>query len=127
VLLTPRDIPGVSAQGVHRRLAAAGDRLETLRIRHILTGAETLLRGVALFTYATPRRPRAWDASALEVRGVTVLRVGDAVAPRLMMSAVRDGQWAGETVQESCNSPAVSGVLTSSCSHGRNGVADGSA
>jgi 2,4-dienoyl-CoA reductase-like NADH-dependent reductase (Old Yellow Enzyme family) len=116
LLLTPRDgiardVPAIYAQGVHRRLARAGDRFTllihrepvaledgALRIRHILTGAETVVPGVALFTYSTPRRPRNGLEAALAERGVTVLRAGDAVAPRLMLSAVRDGQFAGETV-----------------------------
>jgi hypothetical protein len=116
LLLTPRDaiardVPAIYAQGVHRRLAAAGGRCEilihrepvamrgtTLRLRHTLTGAERELPDVALFTWATPRRPRAGLADALAARGVTVLRAGDAVAPRLMLSAVRDGQAASEAL-----------------------------
>ncbi|NKC31206.1 NADH:flavin oxidoreductase [Falsiroseomonas selenitidurans] len=116
LLLTPRDgiardVPGLYAQGVHRRLAAAGDRFEmlihrepvafaggVLRFRHLLTGAETAVPGVALFTWSTPRRPDLALAPALQAAGLPVLRIGDAQAPRLMISAVRDGQWAGEAV-----------------------------
>ncbi|WP_431282379.1 hypothetical protein ACQW02_23710 [Humitalea sp. 24SJ18S-53] len=116
LLLTPRDaiardVPAIYAQGVHRRLAAAGNRFEllihrepvsmtngALRIRHILTGVETVVPGVSLLTYATPRRPRPDLDAPLAELDVPVLRIGDAVAPRLMISAIRDGQWAGETV-----------------------------
>ncbi|MBU8541182.1 oxidoreductase [Falsiroseomonas tokyonensis] len=117
LLLTPRDaiardVPALYAQGVHRRLAAFGARVEVLihrepaglegdvlRIRHLLTGAETTREGVALLAYATPRRPGAEALeAALQAAGLPVLRAGDAVAPRLMMSAVRDGQWVGEAV-----------------------------
>jgi 2,4-dienoyl-CoA reductase-like NADH-dependent reductase (Old Yellow Enzyme family) len=117
LLLTPRDaiardVPAIYAQGVHRRLAAAGERCDIrihyepvaqigdrLRIRHVLTGMETELRDVAFFAYATPRRPREDGLeAALAARGIPVRRVGDAVAPRLMLSAVRDGQMAGEAV-----------------------------
>ncbi|WP_439596265.1 FAD-dependent oxidoreductase [Falsiroseomonas sp.] len=117
LLLTPRDaiardVPALYAQGVHRRLAAHGERVEvlihrepagledgSLRIRHLLTGAETMRPGVALLTHATPRRPGAEALeAALRAQGLPVLRAGDAVAPRLMMSAVRDGQWVGEAV-----------------------------
>ncbi|MEO3471978.1 NADH:flavin oxidoreductase [Roseomonas sp. CAU 1739] len=114
VLLTPRDaiardVPAIYAQGVHRRLAAMGDRLEVLihrepvamdgtalRIRHVLTRAETVLSDVSLFTYATPRRPSDELGGVLAEHGIATLRVGDAVAPRLMLSAVRDGQRAGQ-------------------------------
>jgi 2,4-dienoyl-CoA reductase-like NADH-dependent reductase (Old Yellow Enzyme family) len=116
LLLTPRDaiardVPAIYAQGVHRRLAAAGDRIEqlihrepvaiqggALRIRHILTGVETVIPDVALFAYSTPRRPRELLEAAFVGLGVPVLRAGDAIAPRLMLSAVRDGQRVGEAV-----------------------------
>jgi 2,4-dienoyl-CoA reductase-like NADH-dependent reductase (Old Yellow Enzyme family) len=116
VLLTPRDgiardVPAIYAQGVHRRLAAAGDRFSllihrepvameggALTIRHMLTGAETVLGGVSLFAYATPRRPDEALAAALTASGLKVMRIGDALAPRLMLSAMRDGQWVGEAV-----------------------------
>jgi hypothetical protein len=116
VLLTPRDaiardVPAIYAQGVHRRLAAAGDRLQVLihhepvamdgtmlRIRHMLTRVETVLAEVSLFTYATPRRPRDVLETVLAGHGIATLRVGDAVAPRLMLSAVRDGQRVGEVL-----------------------------
>jgi hypothetical protein len=68
----------------------------TLRIRHLLTGTEARVQGVTLLTHATPRRPREGLEADLMARGVKVMRAGDAVAPRLMMSAVRDGQRAGE-------------------------------
>ncbi|NKE47996.1 oxidoreductase [Roseomonas frigidaquae] len=116
LLLTPRDaiardVPALYAQGVHRRLAAQGDRVEilihrepaaldrdVLRIRHLLSGAERTVPGVALLTYATPRRPEEGLEAALVAQGIAVLRAGDAVAPRLMMSAVQDGQRVGEAV-----------------------------
>ncbi|MGK7870279.1 NAD(P)-binding protein [Falsiroseomonas sp. E2-1-a20] len=116
LLLTPRDaiardVPAIYAQGVHRRLAAFGDRVEilihrepvaleggTLRVRHLLTGTEARVRDVTLLTHSTPRRPRDGLEADLVARGVKVTRAGDAVAPRLMMSAVRDGQRAGEEV-----------------------------
>lgn len=116
VLLTPRDaiardVPAIYAQGVHRRLAAMGDRIEVLihrepvaldgtalRLRHVLTQSEAVVAGVSLFTYATPRRPREALEAGLVGQGIATLRVGDAVAPRLMLSAVRDGQRVGENL-----------------------------
>lgn len=116
VLLTPRDaiardVPAIYAQGVHRRLAAMGDRIEVLihrepvaldgtalRLRHVLTRSEVVVAGVSLFTYATPRRPREALEAGLVAQGIATLRVGDAVAPRLMLSAVRDGERVGENL-----------------------------
>jgi hypothetical protein len=116
LLLTPRDaiardVPAIYGQGVQRRLAAAEPRIEVLihrepvdfadgrlRIRHILTGREVVVPDVALFTWSTPRRPRAGLEAELAEVGVPTLRIGDAVAPRLLLSAVRDGQYAGEAV-----------------------------
>jgi hypothetical protein len=56
-----------------------------VRLLHHLTGAEEQ-REVDAVVAAVPRRPRG-----LVVGGIPVVRVGDAVAPRLLDAAVREG------------------------------------
>ncbi|WP_170984915.1 FAD-dependent oxidoreductase [Roseomonas sp. AR75] len=113
-LVTPRDAiardsPLLVAQGVHKRLAAKGVTLlacrdavslrdSVLTLRHALTGAEERIAGVDLFTYATSRVPRDDLAGPLRAAGLAVRLVGDALAPRLMLSAVREGQAAADSV-----------------------------
>lgn len=112
MLVTPREViardsPVLTMQAIHRRLAAAKVWIMTcqepirlsrgaLTLRHLLTGAETEIPGVTLFAHATPRTPRDDLLAPLQAAGVKVRAVGDALAPRLMMSAVREGQAAGE-------------------------------
>lgn len=111
VLATPRetialDCPLIYAQGVHGRLARAGIEIRPCRrpvslaggilaLRHVLTGAEETIAGIDLFAFATPRRPRDELAAPLAAAGLAVRVVGDALAPRLMLSAVREGEDAG--------------------------------
>jgi 2,4-dienoyl-CoA reductase-like NADH-dependent reductase (Old Yellow Enzyme family) len=113
-IITPReaiarDCPLLVAQGIHRRLAARGVGLLTLRevtgfadglatLRHVLTGAAERIEGVALLATAGPRIPRDGLAAALLGAGVPVRVVGDALAPRLMLSAVREGQAAADAL-----------------------------
>jgi hypothetical protein len=114
VLATPREViardcPVVVAQGVHRRLAALGVELRTcrggialqrgvLRLRHVLTGAEEEVPGVSLLVHAAARVPRDGLAPALRAAGLDVRLAGDALSPRQMLSAVRDGQAVSETI-----------------------------
>ena len=97
----------LTMQAIHRRLAARKVWIMTCQeavrlkggavtLRHVLTGAETEIPGVSLFAHATPRAPRDALLAPLLAAGVKVRAVGDALAPRLMMSAVREGQAAGE-------------------------------
>jgi thioredoxin reductase len=112
ILVTPREViardsPVLTMQAIHRRLAARKVWIMTCQeavrlkggavtLRHVLTGAETEIPGVSLFAHATPRAPRDALLAPLLAAGVKVRAVGDALAPRLMMSAVREGQAAGE-------------------------------
>jgi dimethylglycine catabolism A len=112
MLVTPREViardsPVLTMQAIHRRLAAAKVWIMTcqepirlargaLTLRHLLTGAEMEIPGVSLFAHATPRAPNDALLAPLTAAGVKVRAVGDALAPRLMMSAVREGQAAGE-------------------------------
>jgi 2,4-dienoyl-CoA reductase-like NADH-dependent reductase (Old Yellow Enzyme family) len=111
-LVTPRDgiardAPLIVAQGILHRLAAAGVAVITCRmaetfaagevaLRNVLTGAPETLSGVDLFACAAPRVPRDALAAPLATAGVPYRLVGDALAPRLMLSAVREGQAAGD-------------------------------
>jgi hypothetical protein len=114
ILLTPRegiarDSPLLVAQGIHRRLAALGVEILTCReamaldggrlvLRHVLTGAEEEVAGIDLLVYASARVPRDRLLEPLRAAGIPMRAVGDALAPRLLLSAVREGQAAGEAV-----------------------------
>jgi hypothetical protein len=104
-----RDTPLLVAQGILRRLAARRVRVVTChhavalaggtaRMRHVLTGEEMAVEDVALLAYASARAPRDGLAAALRDAGVVVRVAGDALAPRLMLSAVREGQAAAEAI-----------------------------
>jgi len=67
-------------------------------LRHVLTGATEEVNGVDLVVHASARVPRDELAAPLRVAGLRVRVVGDALAPRLMLSAVREGQAAAEAV-----------------------------
>jgi 2,4-dienoyl-CoA reductase-like NADH-dependent reductase (Old Yellow Enzyme family) len=112
LLVTPREViardsPVLTMQAIHRRLAALGVEILTchdavllaggsLTLRHVLTGADRIIPGVSLFAHATARAPRDALLAPLLAAGIRVRAVGDALAPRLMLSAVREGQAAGE-------------------------------
>lgn len=114
LLVTPRDAiardtPLLVAQGILRRLAARRVRVltchdavalagGTARLRHVLTGEEQAVEDVALFAHASARAPRDGLAAALSAAGAAVRVAGDALAPRLMLSAVREGQAAAEAI-----------------------------
>ncbi len=112
-LVTPRDAfardaPLIVAQGILHRLAAAGVVMlpchmaegfaaGAVALRNVLTGAPGTLDGVDLLACAAPRVPRDSLAAGLAAAGVAHRLVGDALAPRLMLSAVREGQAAGDS------------------------------
>ncbi|MGG5809070.1 FAD-dependent oxidoreductase [Falsiroseomonas sp. CW058] len=114
VLATPREViardsPVIVAQGIHRRLTGLGVEVLTCReavalrggrlvLRHVLTGAEEAIADVTLLAWSGPRVPRDALAAPLRAAGIPVRAVGDALAPRLMLSAVREGQAAGEAI-----------------------------
>jgi 2,4-dienoyl-CoA reductase-like NADH-dependent reductase (Old Yellow Enzyme family) len=114
VLATPReaiarDSPLLVAQGIHRRLAARGVEVLPCRdvtrfaegvatLRHVLTGVEETIAGIDLLACAGPRMPRDGLAAGLRAAGLPVRVVGDALAPRLMLSAVREGQAAADAI-----------------------------
>lgn len=114
VILTPReriasDASLVVRQGAYQRLYALGveivtsvrplatSRLEEGEVAYanIYNGREAVVKGVALFTYATARRPNDDLAVPLRAAGIEVLAVGDAHAPRSILMATQDGYRAG--------------------------------
>ncbi len=113
LLVTPRetiarDSPLLVAQGIHRRLAALRVALRPFHevaragsgralLRHVLTGAEEEVEA-DLLAVSAPRRPRDGLAETLRRAGLPVRVVGDALAPRLMLSAVREGQAAADAL-----------------------------
>lgn len=114
ILVTPRDAiardaPLLVAQGILRRLAEKRVRIvtchdaialrdRTLTLRHALTQDESEIAGVDLLACATARVPRDDLAQPLRAAGIAVRLAGDALAPRLMLSAVREGQEAGDAI-----------------------------
>jgi hypothetical protein len=114
LLVTPRDAiardtPLLVAQGILKRLAACGVRImpcqDVIRfdrgvatLRHALTGAEEPIEALDLVAHAGARVPRDALATTLREAGIAVRAVGDALAPRLMLSAVREGQAAADAI-----------------------------
>jgi hypothetical protein len=115
VLVTPRDAiardtPLLVAQGIHRRLAMRGVEVLPYQmvtdwadgavvLRHVLTGALSRVEAVDLLALATQRAPRDALLAPLRAAGIPVRTVGDATAPRLLLSAVREGQAAADAFQ----------------------------
>lgn len=114
VIVTPResigrDEPLVRMQAIYRRMLTAGIELVFLseptahssledgivRLRNVYTGREDTIEDVVLLTYSTPRVPDLALADALETAGIEVHRVGDALAPRLLLQATEEGHAAG--------------------------------
>ena len=117
VLLTPReriasDAAIVTRQVAYERLYAVGVEIGTnvrplaksrfeegeVAYANIYNGAETVIQDVALFTFATPRRPDDELAAPLRAAGIDVRVIGDAYAPRSVLMATQDGYRAGMEV-----------------------------
>lgn len=117
VIATPR--PGiaedeyrVTQQGIHRRLSRLGVEVLTLvepcgdsdlmngvmSFANIYSGARIDLSDVELLTYATARTPNAQLEEPLLAAGIEVHLVGDAYAPRQIISAVGEGHERGNNV-----------------------------
>ncbi len=112
-VLTPRasiaqDVPLVVNQLIHRRLRAlrniqilpfAEPRQwdgEALDWTDVMTGETETMAGVDCFGYATPRKPNDDLAKALAMKNTVVKVIGDAYAPRMLLSATGEGHGAGE-------------------------------
>lgn len=114
VILTPRErIAGdaaiVTRQGAYARLYAKGVEIVTsvrplatsrwdegeVTVANVFNGRERVIGDVALFTYATARRPDDDLAGPLRAAGIEVRVVGDAYAPRSVLMATHEGYRAG--------------------------------
>ena len=76
-------------------------------IRNIMSGAETVIENVSLFTYATPRRQRDELLIPLRDRDCRTYIIGDAYIPRSTMAIIREAHDLGETI---CSGVLASGV-----------------
>jgi 2,4-dienoyl-CoA reductase-like NADH-dependent reductase (Old Yellow Enzyme family) len=102
----------VQRQNLLRRLARAGvewlllsepcwtEAFEKgeLEVRHLYTGEATVIPGVALLAYATPRARADALAAPLAAVGVELRIVGDCLSPRDMIAATADGHAAGNAL-----------------------------
>ncbi|MES2056536.1 MAG: FAD-dependent oxidoreductase [Pseudomonadota bacterium] len=114
MLLTSRDRIASDAaivvrQGAYERLYRLGAEIVTsvrplatsrfeegeIAYANVHSGREGLIRDVALFTFATPRRPNDLLAGALRAAGISVTLVGDCYAPRSVLMATAEGYRAG--------------------------------
>jgi 2,4-dienoyl-CoA reductase-like NADH-dependent reductase (Old Yellow Enzyme family)/thioredoxin reductase len=114
VLLTPRDRIASDAamvvrQGAYQRLYRLGVEIVTsvrpmadsrfeegeVAYANIYNAQRDVIREVALFAYATPRRPDDALAADLRAAGVSVTIIGDAYAPRTVLTATAEGYRAG--------------------------------
>jgi dimethylglycine catabolism A len=117
VILTPRDAIAtdmqlVTRQGVLRRMAELriqvatsvepvwSNALEsgTLEYRNVYTGDRETVEDVALFAYATPRRPNDDLLRPLRARNMQVLVVGDCWSAADLLAATASGHAAGNEV-----------------------------
>jgi thioredoxin reductase len=117
VIVTPRDRIAsdealVNRQGIYDRLSRKKVRIITssepspdsafeegqVTLRNVYSGEEQTLDDISLFTYATPRVPNADLVPPLEKAGVEVHLIGDAYAPRMVVTATADGNRVGQLV-----------------------------
>jgi hypothetical protein len=66
--------------------------------RNIMSSAHSAIEDVALFAYATPRRPRDELLAPLRAEGLEVHIIGDAFVPRATMAIVREAHDLGESL-----------------------------
>ncbi|MEQ8509743.1 MAG: hypothetical protein RIF37_15545 [Rhodospirillaceae bacterium] len=117
IIVTPRDRIAsdealVNRQGIYARLMQKKVQLLTcfnpspesafeegqITVRNVFNGEEQVIDDVSLFTYATSRIPNLGMESALRKAGVEVHVIGDAYAPRVVVTATADGNKAGLAV-----------------------------
>jgi hypothetical protein len=114
VIITPReriaqDEPLVTRQVVYKLLMEQGIELMLLSepvgssiletgdlvVRNVYSGAEQVIDDLAVFTYATPRVPDDQLVAPLRAQGVETHVIGDAYAPRTVLSATKEGHAVG--------------------------------
>jgi 2,4-dienoyl-CoA reductase-like NADH-dependent reductase (Old Yellow Enzyme family) len=105
-----RDEVLVKRQAIYHRLLTRGvemrqwsepspaSDLENGRIvvRNVMSGQESSIEDVSLFTYATPRRPRDALFTALKESSAEIHVIGDAYLPRSTMITLREAHELGE-------------------------------
>ncbi len=115
VLMNPveclaRDEALVKRQAIYHRLLNAGveilpwsepsaaSDLENGRVvtRNVMSGRETSVEEVALFAYATPRRPRDGLLAPLRAAGLETHIIGDAFIPRSTIAVISEAHSLGE-------------------------------
>jgi hypothetical protein len=107
----------VSVPGIHRRLAAK--RVEVisaampisleqgiLRWRSTWSGVTADLEGVSAFIYATPRAARNSLQEELHGAGVPIVAIGDARAPRSLLTAIHEGFFVPDQVEAALGAAA---------------------
>ncbi len=114
VIITPReriaqDEPLVTRQVIYKQLMEQGIELMLLSepvgasvletgnlvVRNVYNGAEQVIEDLAVLTYATSRAPDDQLAGALQAHGMEIHVIGDAYAPRTVLSATKEGHDVG--------------------------------
>ena len=117
VIVTPRggiagDEPLVNRQGIVRRIYGKGIRVMTnsapvgvdgiedgqITVRNIHSGETQIIENVTLLTYATPRQPNDALLEPLRALGFAVHTIGDAYAPRFVVTATAEGHRIGNLI-----------------------------
>jgi dimethylglycine catabolism A len=117
VIVTPRDRiagdePLVNRQGIIRRIYGKGIKVVTnsapvgvdgiedgnITIANVHSGEQTVIENVTLLTYSTPRRPNDALLEPLRALGIPVHAIGDAYAPRFVVTATAEGHRIGNLV-----------------------------
>lgn len=117
IIVTPRDRIAsdealVNRQGIYARLLEKKVQIVTscdpspdsafeegqVTARNVFNGQEQVIDDVSLFTYSTSRMPNLSLAPGLRDMGVDLHVIGDAYAPRLVVTATADGNKAGLAV-----------------------------
>jgi hypothetical protein len=117
VIVTPReriagDEPLVNRQGIYRRIYGKGikvilssapvgvDGIEDgiITVRNIHSGETQTIENVTLLTYSTPRIPNDSLLEPLRGMGIPVHAIGDAYAPRFVVTATAEGHRIGNLI-----------------------------
>ena len=62
---------------------------------NVYNGAEQVIDDLAVFSYATPRVPDDQLVAPLRAKGIETHVIGDAYAPRTVLSATKEGHDVG--------------------------------
>ncbi len=117
IIVTPRDRIAsdealVNRQGIYARLSQKKVQIITccnpspesafeegqITVRNVYNGEEQVINDVSLFTFSTSRVPNLTLVPDLRAAGVDLHIIGDAYAPRIVVTATADGNQAGLAV-----------------------------